>query len=303
MGKIKNGRANLNLINPAEIKEGIKAGLGVKYFCDKYDCTEKQLSQRISAVFGKSPRITRQIVADLRSNDKKLAKKTTRASKAESAVGDEEEAKKITEEVAEEVIEAVNLTPPHSLTTAEQIAELQTSEKLLSDEVMDLESRHKNLAQEHRDCIKKLRTLKGDIEEIKATFRAKCREYEDIVLKNNTLVSQMNAISRDRYGKVTELSGVRQMIEELSKISICVYADGTIASIDDQPSELDETGSDELYTVLIEDDRCQNLRLKSIKILARLIRIVKNSSHQVELLFDDAELESVFYAFNNSSAV
>ena len=60
----------------------------------------------------------------------------------------------------------------------------------------------KKLAQEHRERIKKLRSLKKDIDEIEITLKAKCREYEDIVLENNTLVMQMNVISRERYAEV-----------------------------------------------------------------------------------------------------
>lgn len=292
MARMKNGKLSLNLLNPAELKEGIKGGHGVKHFCEKYSCTEDALRQRVSAVFRNSPKIVRSIMADLRANDKKLDKKAAIQSARGAEVDDETEATNITTDT-----DKVDDMPPRPMTRSEQLEALRLIEKERSDKVIELETSHKKLVQEHRERIKKLRSLKKDIDEIEITLKAKCREYEDIVLENNTLVMQMNVISRERYAEAAELDKTRLQIEDLEKIEICVYLDGTIAPIEDQPLRLDDTGSDELYATLIEDERCQNLRLKSIRTLARLIKIVEHSSRKIEILFDYVELESAFYIF------
>ena len=292
MAKMKSGKLSLNLLTPAELKEGIKGGRGVKYFCERYGCTEDALKQRVGAIFRNNSKIVRSIMADLKANDKKLDKKAVIQSVKVTEVDGETKAENTTTDT-----DRTDDIPPRPMTRSEQLEALRLTEKEQSDKVIELETSHKKLAQEHRERIKKLRLLKKDIDEIEMTLKVKCREYEDIVLENNTLVSQMNTISQERHTKAAELDKTRLQIEDLEKIEICVYLDGTIAPIEDQPLHLDDTGSDELYATLIEDERCQNLRLKSIRTLARLIRIVGHSSRKIEILFDDAELESAFYNF------
>ena len=288
---MKDEKVSLNLLRPAELKEGIKSGLGTKHFCGKYECTEEALKQRVGAIFRKSPKIVRSIMADLKANDKKLEKKAAAQSIKVEARDEKKKAEIITDKNEEATV------PPRTMTRAEQLEALRAAEIKKSDQVIELETSHKKLAGEHKKRIKRLRELKKDIDEIELTLKGKCREYEDIVLENNNLVQKMNAISQERRGKVMQLDEIRQQIEDLDRIEICVYSDGTIAPIEEQPLSLDESGSDELYATLIEDERCQNLRLNSIRALAKILKIVENSIRKIDILFEDADLESVFYDF------
>lgn len=275
----------INLLGPREIKEGIKKGLGIKFFCIKYDCTQEQLEGQISILFSRNPRMTQKMMSDLKSNDKKKSKKSASQQPSGTMVDVEEQE---TTDEAEEDDQDLN-------TMSDE--ELYSLEKLLSDEIIRLESDHKALAQRHLEGIKNLKKLKKEIEETRKKLDKFHQNYESSASECNVIAAQMNQISAHRRVKVSEIEEVRETIAEREKIVICVYLDGSIKLFDDDTSDgLDETGNEELCNSLIEKETCQDLRLKDIKILARVISIVKNSSKKIEILFENDEIERCFQA-------
>ena len=65
--------------------------------------------------------------------------------------------------------------------------------------------------------------------------------------------------------------------------------------------ELDDSGNDEVYRQLLEDERAQNLRLNAIRTLAKVIKIVEHLSADTVVVFEDGEVDEVYYAMKETT--
>lgn len=106
----------------------------------------------------------------------------------------------------------------------------------------------------------------------------------------------MNQISSQRRDQLALLESVRAEIKANQVIGICAYANGVIEPLEKTVAiTLNETGSEELYSQLILRDDFQDLRLRDIRIIARLASIFRNSSDlKLEPCFENETLEPFF---------
>lgn len=186
----------------------------------------------------------------------------------------------------------------HSHTARLQL--LEVAEHQQSDEIIALESQHKQFAREHRDCIRQLRDLSEDMEQLRLAFQTKAAEYEAIVNENNRLVLEMNRISQERAEKVAILDETRQQIQSLQVVNICAYENGTIEPFDGNcTTPLDETGNERIYSQLLDREECEALRLKDVRVLSKVLAIAKNASVNIEPIFENDALEASFQALIN----
>ena len=173
------------------------------------------------------------------------------------------------------------------------LEQLKEMEAMLSNVLMSLESTHKKLAEKHRNCTAKTREQKKKVEEIEVMLQSLKKDYLETTAQDNALIEEMNGISASHYDKTTKIQRVRDRIKELSRILLFVYADGTIA-IENSDMVLDESGSDELYRKLTEKDECEKLRMKEIRVLARVLKGCSHLPEDTEIVFDNAEIEKAF---------
>ena len=196
-----------------------------------------------------------------------------------------------TDEAAAETVEE---TVTIETATLEQ---LKTIEAELSDDLMQLESEHKEKARQHRGCIGTSRELKKELEDMKVQLQGIRRKYENVTTQDNNLIARMNAISAEHYDKTIEIQRVRERIRDLSKIIVFVYADGAVVT-ENMGVNLNDLGSDEIYRNLFEKDECGELRAREIKTLAKVLAISKHLPENSEIVFDNAEIEEVFRLFS-----
>lgn len=113
-------------------------------------------------------------------------------------------------------------------------------------------------------------------------------------------MDRINVVAEQQARQSETLQNLRQQIQSLETITICIYTDGRIELLDDDETQLDDSGNEKFYHELIseESNQCQDLRLRDIKTIARLKAIIANSARQVEVLFDDNALESYYTASN-----
>ena len=64
--------------------------------------------------------------------------------------------------------------------------------------------------------------------------------------------------------------------------------------MDDSPEKLNFAGWKKLYETLLRQKECENLRVRDIQTLAKVLAAVKNCPATVVAVFDDSELEEVF---------
>lgn len=283
------GKMRIGQLKAREVCEGIKNGYGVTHFCVKYDCTKQEFETRLKQLYSKSEKAYKKKLSTLRANDEKLAKKAAKAKVSTT--------KNVESNIREEVIttdeaaaETVEETVTIETATLEQ---LKTIEAELSDNLIQLESEHKEKARQHRGCIGTSRELKKELEDMKVQLQGIRRKYENVTTQDNNLIARMNAISAEHYDKTIEIQRVRERIRDLSKIIVFVYADGAVVT-ENMGVDLNDLGSDEIYRNLFEKDECGELRAREIKTLAKVLAISKHLPENSEIVFDNAEIEEVF---------
>jgi len=292
----------VNQITQRDVRYGIKHGLDTDGFCEKYGCTNDEFERRIRNLYRHDASV---VLDEIHAN----AKKRNRAGGAKSLLknapppaGSVLSAPDLAQSTIDDIAissESVALINTKALTTSPKdpspLQALRTQERQQSDEVISLESEHKSIARHHREYIRQLRQIQEDLIKIKADFETKAAEYQTIVEANNQLVLQMNQISQTHSEKVALLEETRRSIESLTTIVICAYENGTIEPLEKTSGfELDESGSDARYTDLLSRAECEDLRLKDIRILSRMLSIVHNTTRRVEPVFENTSLEPFF---------
>ena len=175
------------------------------------------------------------------------------------------------------------------------VDELEDQEKQLSFEINDLELRHKEIVSQRRGLYdelrridKKLSEILGKIEEYSGKFASTVNEIQD-------LGEEMATISKARKEKKKAIEAVRAELEEMQKIVICVEADGTIEAPDRPDFALDDTGFQAVKDAIRDLDECQDLRVREITTLSKLIVITEHIKGEFSLICDNPELEKVFW--------
>lgn len=261
---------------------GIKNGMTLDDFCQKYQCSSEAFEERMKQIYGHNKKQLKHCFTQIVANEKKARKE---------AETDE------TEEVAE-VTEVSETTEedqvPVSMSRSEELKYLAELEKQQVQSVVAKESEHKELAAEHRSYKTSLRELRDKIDKMMVEFQHYHQEFEEILSKNAVVEARMNEISAEWNTERTALADTRSRIEELSVVTLSVYNSGEISQIDGPEIELDDAGWDSTREVLLTEDECQELRLKDITTLAKLLMIAEHSDRKIEAMCDNAELEIAF---------
>lgn len=274
-------------ITQHDLKIYIKHKLGFDQICEKHQCNKDELIRAINNVYESCN--AAKTIKEIERNTKQIEKHFKKTNKTPREM---------------RALEESHLTPLEECTqtvdAATQLENLKAEERSISATVIKLESEHKALISQHRSNLKHLLQIRQQMDNIRQEFQSVTQEYEAFVASNNELVEHINSVAEQRHQQTEILQNLRQSIESLETITICVYTDGRIEPLEETDTQLDETGSDELYHEIITQSptQCQDLRLRDIKTIARLRAIITNSTHHIELLFDDITLETHYLAFN-----
>lgn len=290
------------------VRFGIKHGFTFSDFCAKYECDEADFQRKLRTLYRndyekmhaaieantrkqnrhRSGESYREVVAALANN---LPEGTSLTPEAVSFVGGQMPLASST----------ANGSPAVSKKPAEdELALLKQQETELSDQIMELESRHKAAAKQHREHIRNLRKLREELDAIRQAFEAKATEYKAVVDANNRLAEQMNDISQSRSREVSKLTTLREQIVALTVIPICAYENGQIEAIDNTGIALDDQGSELLFLELRDQPELEELRIKDIRLLARVICIARNTRQKISPIFENEGLEQHFLRLNQS---
>ncbi|MBO7132309.1 hypothetical protein J6V85_03600 [Candidatus Saccharibacteria bacterium] len=276
----------LHSLTAKHIRVHIKNGSTPEDLMAHYSCTEAELKEHIQRLYSQgNGKRAQDILNALKANRKKPSRKSKAGADAAVATIP------VTMRTLGELMDDLGIEPPPEKT----LADLEEEERVLSDEVMALESQHKALAQKHHACIGNLRNLQAKLEEIKSLLQSCRDDYEEGVAEANTIADQMNEICNLRREKVVALEAVRQLIEEKKTVTLYVYADGRIEASDNPEFDFDDYGYQDLKPWLSEREECQNLRVRDIDTLARLLKIDEQAEkHLLVFVFEDEDLESAF---------
>ena len=124
----------LGTLNGKKVRVGIKNGMSLQDFCDKYDCGPCELRTRIDRLFTVKD-TANSVWREIQSNERKTRESKTRVKEPSEDVFYEN-----VEERTEEVKEEVRTEP-----VALELDELKVLERAYSDELIELEKTYKGL--------------------------------------------------------------------------------------------------------------------------------------------------------------
>lgn len=269
-----------------QVRVGLKKGWGKEIFCQRYNCSETELEERIAQLYKYQKKIN-EVLSELKINEKRFGqiKQQLKTRKGTLLVREDQN-----EDYSPE--ESVN--GPIDAPVINNLDCLRAEEERLSREVIELENRHKEEAEKRRSRLKEMRTIKEDIERLEADLQKKCLEFQEAVEHADSLAENMNAISDERRPKVERLQEVRAEIEERMAVSIAVYDSGEIAVLEAEEFIMDDSGYEEIYAQLLSGEECSELRLKDVRVMARLLSIAKQSGRRINLVCDHPEMEEAY---------
>lgn len=270
----------LTMLKAKNVVLGVKKGMTLEDFCNKYQCTSEELQERIRQVYGHNKKQLKTFFVQIAANEKKPRKELETDVLAIDA-------DKTDESITEEQ------TPEVTLRRTE-LASLADLEEQQSKRVMALESEHKELAAEHRTLKTSLRELSDNIDKLMSEFQRYHQSFEEILSRNSEVEARMNEISTEWNTERAALADTRERIDELSSVTLCVYASGEITPMEGCEFVPDDTDWQSTRDALLEKDQCQELRLKDIGTLARLLMIVKHADCKIEVICDNSDLEIAF---------
>ena len=267
------------------VRVGVKNGMGVTDFCNKYSYTADVLFDRIRSFYRRNMHQASAIIDQLQDNE---ARQRARAEAEASATSEAEV------EVASEpeiVIATIDTKPENNWHT--ELAEAERLEKAQSRELMAIEAAYRSTVREHCDCLDEFRQIQTALEEIRNTFLDKCAEYEQVATRNNELVRKMQEEWEQKNQKAAELATTRERIVALTKVEIYIYRNGNIEA---ENVTLDDSGHDAEFQRLMVLDTVAELRARDIKTLARFICIKRNLKQEVVPVFEDEEVAAAYAA-------
>lgn len=263
---------------PRDLRICIKSGCTPEDLCSRYGCTDEKLRAHIAKIYQRGKE-AQKIYKSLEGNRKIAHKKQV----AETpVVPDSSETVNATEETENSNSDTLTLS------------ELEDKEQSLSCDLMSIETKRKELLAEHANRIEDLRNIQSELGEIQASLKS-CRErYDQVVREANEIAVQINReINPVLKETKVALETVRHEIETKKTVSLFVFADGRIEAQDRPDLILEDDGYLELKDELLCREECQDLRIRDVTTLARLLKISEHIDH-LELACENEELEAAF---------
>lgn len=278
-------------IGMRDVKTCIKNGYGMEDFLEKFNCSEEDLEKRLNKLVHNEGKVAG-ILSDIRANDKKKGKKKTRSGEKTEVTGPVMTETKVAE--LEPVVGVVAAkTQPKS--NKSRLSELGKKELKLSNTCSQLEVERNDYLNK-RNEIKRtvLVNLRAELEEIEDQYKAKFAEYEKQVELLNEYGEKANELYCEKKQIATELAEVRAEIETLKTINLFVYENGVIEALDHPEFKPDETGAEAEWRMLLEKEDYKDFKIREVQTLAKLIRIVRNSSEKIVVTCENSYLQTAY---------
>lgn len=172
--------------------------------------------------------------------------------------------------------------------------ELLEAEKFLSDNCVSLEKEHNALINARREDVKTLAEIKRTLEELKRLLQVNQSKLTTVLENYNSKAEQMLRVSSEISACKEMLADTRAQIEEAKKLKISVFSDGTIECENGELESPCEAEVSQLFSTLILLAAAEELTIKQIKTVAKLVSVVKNQKYELE--FDSDLVQKLYEA-------
>lgn len=174
--------------------------------------------------------------------------------------------------------------------------ELLEAEKFLSDNCVSLEKEHNALINARREDVKTLAEIKRTLEELKRLLQVNQSKLTTVLENYNSKAEQMLRVSSEISACKEMLADTRAQIEEAKKLKISVFSDGTIECENGELESPCEAEVSQLFSTLILLAAAEELTIKQIKTVAKLVSVVKKIDPKYELEFDSDLVQKLYEA-------
>lgn len=174
--------------------------------------------------------------------------------------------------------------------------ELLEAEKFLSDNCVSLEKEHNALINARREDVKTLALIKRTLEELKRLLQVNQSKLTTVLEDYNSKAEQMLRVSSEISACKEMLADTRAQIEEAKKLKVSVFSDGTIECENWELESPCEAEVSQLFSTLILLAAAEELTIKQVKTVAKLVSVVKKIDQKYELEFDSDLVQKLYEA-------
>lgn len=174
--------------------------------------------------------------------------------------------------------------------------ELLEAEKFLSDNCVSLEKEHNALINARREDVKTLAEIKRTLEELKRLLQVNQSKLTTVLENYNSKAEQMLRVSSEISACKEMLADTRAQIEEAKKLKVSVFSDGTIECENGELEYPSEAEVLQFFSTLILLAAAEELTIKQIKTVAKLVLVVKRIDQKYELEFDSDLVQKLYEA-------
>lgn len=300
-------KLNIKMLDHYGFQNALNNGVTMEKLCEKYSCTPADVESRIETLYGNNEDLAKKYLKQLAKNDKKAKKRKPKTEDmgepVEEAKTDETVEKEALSEPnepeqkpeaasASDVLAAISKKRKESMQKQKHSIKAQ-SNQVIKEEAEETETRSAIRAIEERIEARgaRLNKLSDQYDEEYGRFLAE-------VAERNAAIQKLDEIKLKLSDDKAALVEMRQKSGELEAIMVFAYADGRIVIVDDDEELLisDVEGADSVYHDLLEKPECENLRVKDIRVLAKLVALKEISPFLVDLACDDEELGKIFHS-------
>ena len=272
----------LKQLTAKKIRVGAKNGMTMEDFCAKYNCSVEQFSAQVLNLYRGDMKATSQIINHIEANAKRAKPKSVISRVDES-----------------EMLELYEVSRLGIADAPNELERLRGREDALTQEIANLETLYGSLRKRHDDYLGQLAELETAYNKLREELITKGNKFDKLAGLINESKESIDDLIASWNQKSLALDEVREKIASLTVVRLEVTEDGKISAPGNAEFSFNEIGSDEWYRELIQDeDTIGNLRLRDVRVLARVLAIVENASTEgypeVEVEFEVPELAEVY---------
>lgn len=279
--------SNYKRLSAKLMQEKLKKGWTIVDFTKYFECSsEDDFLKLLEKTFSKPG--VREMLARLKKNEKlprKVSKEMvvtypdTFDSSDEITISEEQCTDIVSDNVYPETLEDLNL----------QREDIQSS-------LNKLELSHKSLVSDRAILRKKIDDHKETLKKLSKKVAICKTDLVNLTSELEEKFSMMQKLDESISRKRDDLSEINAKIEKTKSITILVFNSGDIEIDASFSVEIPEANT-ETVGKIISDEQAENLTLKQIKAVSKLIVLIQNLEQQdlnYELLFDETIMEEMF---------
>lgn len=309
------GNSKKNL-NPSYVQNKLKQGWTLQDFCDDLDVSEEFLLNFVekhstNKVYANFPRQVKQ--------NEQIAEKKRRSAEKKSNTENSTptevlETSETSPTLASTPESKVSNTPGISLPkenldpTEVEIFNLQNRISEKEKDLLDKQKLKTQVSSEHDSLLLLTVRTQNNVDRLAKELELEKQKYHRLSSRLTVLANHMTSLDKEIENFETSIENIKSKIKELRKISVFVSSSGEITF--NKKVAIPDSWK-KLYPMLLEDSLVENLTVKQVQQLAKLIVIfemLKEEEAYFEFVFEDGlkagdnPLKTLFELFTEKNA-